>query len=488
MHQWIQSGGTEHLRSNLKDLHESSCFSIEGLAGVIVPKIGALAGTPFADLLFTYGSAKVLKTTRGLFLEKDLCQLLNLDKVEETLGITLSIADRAMIQRIFEINFVDDGVWPIFSPAADLINKARQAITILDKVCCAFGLVVNYKKGKTMVMVKFAGRGSAQYKRAFFEQDQGQIRFTGWLGDAKQCEKALLSTKTYKHMGSMADIGGSQMPDIVCRIGAMRGARKSIWTRVIRNELIPMKNRLAIVLIYLISKGFYNAATWHRFTVAEARRVHQGLMAIYRGLLRLDCPKCEHKTDNEVIRELECLSPLSTVVFLRVALFSRLVRKNNLTVLALLACAYDAKHSWLSTICRDLNKLADASPKLHELRNKDLSVWVACIKEHPVLFMKTIYDALSLPEVNEVKFWMPEGRDKNEQHDGPTFTFCCPHCPYVCSTPQANSWHLFDKHGIRHPVRGCIHSTVCECCLRDFHSREGVFTHISASSKICGLF
>ena len=62
---WSASGGSSHFAKLLLDLHADFWFAIEGLNGIIVPKMGALAGTPFADLLFTYALAKLLKTAEG---------------------------------------------------------------------------------------------------------------------------------------------------------------------------------------------------------------------------------------------------------------------------------------------------------------------------------------------------------------------------------------------------------------------------------------
>ena len=61
----------------------------------------------------------------------------------------------------------------------------------------------------------------------------------------------------------------------------------------------------------------------------------------------------------------------------------------------------------------------------------------------------------------------------------------CDECSYKCMTPQAMSWHRYDKHKLRHAIRKYLHSSVCECCNRDFHSRERAFVHMSVSSTVC---
>ena len=69
-----------------------------------------------------------------------------------------------------------------------------------------------------------------------------------------------------------------------------------------------------------------------------------------QGVLRVDCPNCLHKTDDEVIGELECFSPLSIVVHLRIALSVRLLAKRNFTLLVVLANAFSGPGSWPATV------------------------------------------------------------------------------------------------------------------------------------------
>ena len=57
MHQWIEAGGSAHFLKNMKNLHSMYWFSVEGVKGIMIPKVGALAGAPFADLLFTFAAS-----------------------------------------------------------------------------------------------------------------------------------------------------------------------------------------------------------------------------------------------------------------------------------------------------------------------------------------------------------------------------------------------------------------------------------------------
>ena len=242
MHLWISSGGTEHFLSNIKDMHKGSWFSFEGLSRVLVPKLGALAGTSFADLLFTMADAKVLKTARGLIKQGGVNHKLDVDKFVETFGFAMTNQEKTILVDLLKASFVDDGVWPVFAKATELVEKVRTCIGILDKVCVSFGLRVNYKKGKTMAMLKFYGKASVAARTNFTAQGS-EIKFQGWLGPNNSVGKKLLSTDVYKHMGSLTDVHGSQLPEICARVRAMKGAYRKIRCKVTRNTKIPVKKQ-----------------------------------------------------------------------------------------------------------------------------------------------------------------------------------------------------------------------------------------------------
>ena len=173
-------------------------------------------------------------------------------------------------------------------------------------------------------------------------------------------------------------------------------------------------------------------------------------------------------------------------------LFHRIVAKRCYTLLAVLASAYSKKDSWLKTVHNDLNKLASVEGKLEEYREASMDQWYALISGRGHIFLKVLRVAISLPEVNKVAFWWPQ-QDKRTSSQEPQAIMCptifqCLKCGYECKTPQAHSWHMYDRHGDRHYLRSKVHGTACECCMRDFHTRERVCTHVVASSKRCREF
>ena len=125
--------------------------------------------------------------------------------------------------------------------------------------------------------------------------------------------------------------------------------------------------------------------------------------------------------------------------------------------------------------------------KLEELRDAPLDRWVAVIRNNPRMFRKVVGAVISEKDVKRVVFWWPKvrvgegdggGRAAARAQDSP-HVHECDMCTHVCASSQALSWHRYDKHGEKHHMRKSIHSTVCECCLRDYWSRSRNFTHNS---------
>ena len=243
--------------------------------------------------------------------------------------------------------------------------------------------------------------------------------------------------------------------------------------------------------------AFFQAGTWVSFTVAEARRVHSSIMAVFRGLLGVNRPKARHMTDQQVVDELEIETPLNMIVAARIATFVRLILKTPGDLLSVMANAYrppsndsvdNRNKSWLSTVESHLFQLAEHSDLFEELKGADLRQWVRVVNSSGKRFNAVVLKALRKPPFTQVGFWWPKtsrnGRERPEDEMG-LISHSCAMCDYSTDSIQALSWHEYTSHGLRHPMRDHIDGTVCIACLSDFHTRERVITHVTASSPRC---
>ena len=64
----------------------------------------------------------------------------------------------------------------------------------------------------------------------------------------------------------------------------------------------------------------------------------------------------------------------------------------------------------------------------------------------------------------------------------------CPECSMCFRNAQEMSIHRFRKHNVKNSLRSLIGGTVCVCCLKQFHTRFKILSHISQASKKCRVF
>ena len=91
----------------------------------------------------------------------------------------------------------------------------------------------------------------------FYTECQGIIKFKVKYGGSPEVEKELLTGDLYKHMGSLTDVSGALIPEINSRMRPIKGASKSVKSRLVRNLQTPAKDRLSVVVIYLITKASF---------------------------------------------------------------------------------------------------------------------------------------------------------------------------------------------------------------------------------------
>ena len=496
LHYWSQSGGSAHFLEYLSDLYATPWFSFEGLKGIVVARIGSLAGTSFADLLFTMAVSKVYKAIRTMLVNEDMTTDICIDFLGEVFGKSLqdfSPSSVRLAKLVCELSFVDDTAVALYADPHGIVNKVQKALGNIDTIFLSFGLKLNYKRGKTEVFIEFRGKGADAARKAFHNNNGGVVVFTNDLGETKE----LLSTDLYKHVGSKRARGGNLMPEVIYRSQCMMSALRDIRPKILRTTSISIRDKLLLVGTYLLSRGLYQAGTWRLLHIGEARTFHGNLMKVFRAVLRLDRPTSARMSDNEIIAELNIYSPLNLVAALRIALFKRVMSKGSLPLLAILSCNYQYEKygGWLAAVQHNLHQLALASDKLEECNSFTIGQWAGLCTREGHRAYKTIQHALALPEVNDIRFWWPKPANaKGGEHnpappaDPQVFTCDCGECTYICESVQALSWHKYDKHGVQHEARKYITTTFCECCLTDFHSRSRILTHVIQSSARCRAF
>ena len=154
------------------DMHESAWSAFEGIEEVLKNKGGVLAGTPLADILFTALVSmyvrrlqKVLES-EGIKVNVDLSGAVTNPEALKVLNrIFPSQTDVSQFPSI-HISFIDDLVLTVYACATQTIQVAERVIRRAHEIAKIFGLILNYSKGKTEILIRAFGAG----KKALYDE------------------------------------------------------------------------------------------------------------------------------------------------------------------------------------------------------------------------------------------------------------------------------------------------------------------------------
>ncbi len=416
---------------------------------------------------------------RTALLAEGLLHVLPTDKIEEIFGLIVELGDGLVI----EVSFVDDGALPTFAAAKDIARKVARIISIIDSIFVKYGLIFNYSVGKTEVLIRFCGKDSVRARLGLLVRDGGIIKFTSGGVD-----KHIRACDGYKNLGSKLVIAGAITPEVTYRMSLLRTTLKAIRFKIICSPHISLKRKLLIVTSLISSRALHNAGTWKQAKVIDVRKFHRGVMTIWRAILFLDRPGCEHKTDQQVVDELGIFTPMTLLFLLRFHTFVRVCVKAQPRLLLVLASSYVNESFWIRNIEWGLNKLANHTNVFENMRGAALMDWCQLVRADPKAFKRALVQAVSEEGPSNVSFWA----DVVSQDDGDVGRgmepLVCPCCDYECPTPQGLSWHLFSMHAVRSPMRSKVNTLHCACCMQWYDTRARRLRHIDRTSPRCGLF
>ena len=178
----------------LAEAHRGTRFAMEGLEQVVRTWTGTRPGNPLADLVCNIAFSYVLAQVRSEMM---------------TNGVGSRIAARdgggfldldAQQHALMEVSYVGDVAFMVSSESAlELEDKLSTAACIARSVLRQRGLAVNFAKGKTAAVVRFASSGSKGAASKLYHGRAGRIPTSG-------TDEVLWVVATYKHLGSRSKL------------------------------------------------------------------------------------------------------------------------------------------------------------------------------------------------------------------------------------------------------------------------------------------
>ena len=443
---------------------EGSWCKLRDSAQCLATSLGTKPGDPTADVLYSLVMTKFLQTISQKFRQRP-----------ELKGCTHAMT------------WVDDVILPFQARASEIHQKAGIILSIMHDTATSMGMVPNLRRGKTEVMLGFAGEGSQQSKRSF-EMEEPSVWFHTLRGDR---EVEVVPEATY--LGAILEAKGRLMPEIVSCTGRAHSSVRPLKKAVLGNTKIPMNQRRAVLQALALSKSGYTIGAWLPMKRAEEKAWSSRTMKTLRLLVPTCYDKGEHLTDEEVLVKTGSLSPKEMISMATLRLCGMLAQWADDSYLEpFLDSLSTEEDTWMTQATKEVEKLGQktrtgwghlttfadvlrvlSGPQAQSHMNK-------CIAKYTKALLHEREQTWLIQKRHSMKGLSHQIEMQEGQEDYP-----CKSCAKVFKSKAALGVHNFQIHGHFCEAYSYAATTTCFSCLGQYHSRERLVRHLQWGSMDC---
>eukprot|EP00435_Cladocopium_sp_Y103_P022598 s1873_g5.t1 len=480
-----------HLQRTIRALHTDTFFQMHGQTDCCHTTIGSRPGDSFADVVFSYLFARVLKHFQQKIASLDIQEHVpSLDSFDPW----TSPAPDAPCQPYLGPVWMDDlcvGV-TADTPAA-LLSKAGTTASVLLETMESFGMTPNLKKGKTELLVSLRGHGVRACKRQLF----------GPLSDGTLpvvCEngvKHINVTGQYLHLGGQLHHSGDHRHEMRRRLALAHTTFTSHRRSLFQNAAIPLTRRVELFRTLVLSRLMYGSDSWVLLDIKSKDFWQSSVIRLYRRLLKASHDA--HLSDEAVLNALHVPSPSELLRQNRLRYIGTLHKCSSVVTWGLL----NSDTAWGALICEDLQwmwtHLANSSqlpnPATHLASWRYLwlyhgNYWKGLIKravQHSVL-QRYNNEIVCEAHRNVLSRLASQGRIQvpscvvaSEAPEPLAATFGCMQCQIRFKSKGGEGAHMFRKHGRLSSIRYLFDQTRCEICMKEYFTYGKLHNHLRHS-------
>eukprot|EP00435_Cladocopium_sp_Y103_P041926 s1460_g11.t1 len=486
-----EAGAPAHVQLLLQALHRDTWFQLGTQTDLVRTEIGSRPGDSFADVVFGYLWAKILKGLEDTLVRHEVLEhVADIDlpnpyaSVPSTLHPTIPLLGPTWMD---DLNIVLTA-----TSNAALVSKTQFALSALIDTCKQHHMEPNLKKGKTEVMFTFCGPESRSYRRHYYSQVSGGLPVV--------CEASTFQIEVvsrYLHLGGIIHHRDATNQEVQRRFAIANQAYQQHRRALYRNRDLPWHTRCDLFQTLVLSKLTYGIESWTFSTQQCRTRIHSGVMKLYRRLL--GGTVSVHMTDLEVLVRTNPPDPTELLRRARLRYFGVLHRCRHQAHWGLL----QEDRAWIELLQDDLfwlwcqldgtSELQD--PREHFLQWQDLIVhhggyWKKLIRRgirHACLQRQKEFHAIELHErIGRLlleEHWIshiPQHLTVARPSD-PTQVFGCMSCQMSFASYAGESVHMCRSHGRLARERFLFDATHCPCCLKEYHTHSKVLAHLRHS-------
>lgn len=478
-----QAGLPWHLANAMSALRRDTWFKFGDQPDITRTCVGSRPGDSFADILFGYAFAGVLKRVH-LILEK--LEVLTYFPDMDIVGLHPAAGECSQ-SSLLGPTWVDDLCVCIASPCADQLDRRlRTAVSTLVDCCREVGMTPNLSKGKTEVLADFRGKGSRALRQRHFGPDStGTVDF---LTEDGYHQVAIVGV--YKHLGGLRHHSGQDTAEVRQRLAVAHSTLTTHRRTIFQNPTIPLAKRMELFQSLVLSRLVYGMESWIFADKLSHQRFCSAVLKLYRRLLRI--PHDVHLTEQELLVQTGLPAPDELLCRARLRYLTSLYKCGTSAHWGVLR----ADKQWCLQIDKDLtwlwSQIANASHLADPVEH--FSQWEELIAFHPKYWKKLIgrgiRHACLQRQNNETvvqfhhRIWtrLQTSFQVDAQvppiSDIPKSIFGCMSCNFQARSAGGEGVHMNKRHGHCEPVRHLFQGTQCPLCLMEFFTHSKLQRHL----------
>lgn len=461
----------------VRSMSNLTFFHTRGVDTVCKYDSGTGAGTPLADVLFTFIMARVLKCINSRLAAADLFIRIGCARPS-----IVSDAPHIYSDRFFGASYVDGNFLAVdgTSPAI-MFNKSKALAPIVCDTLAVHCLPVNLNFGKTGFVFQQRGKGKGKLDIKLDDSNRQSVSIVTRSIGVVSC----FVYSDYKHVGSLHNDTCSYGQEIAARILSSRLAKKETCT-LTNSRLLDLKSKVHLVKTFCISRLCVNVASIPSWTTKALTLFCKSYNSLFRIALlnRNDDGKAEKASNVDLFSKHEIPNGLVHLRATRLRYLSRLLTHGPPSLLHMISyeAGLEEPSAWSSLILFDLAWLKQKVCYLDSLPAPidDPVQWFDLVKNYPREF--AIYVKIAIR--NSLTDQGPQSTPPKKVPGA----FCCSLCPETFDTAQECSAHMFKKHGRKSSLRELIAGTICAACLKNFHTRTKLHNHIAYRAAKCKVY
>ena len=181
--------------------------------------------------------------------------------------------------------WADDLAVPVLADGnAQLVPNTIKVMQRLQHIFKKKGLTINYKKGKTVAVPTFRGKGAPALRKHFMHREESTVPIplldlpTGQTVD-------LRIASAYKHLGVMYTPEAGYAVEMGQRLGQASAAYNELKRPIFANKHISTSTRLRLLDALVFTKLLFGAALWHDLHKRSLDRLEGFIMKTIRQVV-----------------------------------------------------------------------------------------------------------------------------------------------------------------------------------------------------------